>query len=131
MAARIFLGLSALLWVPYGIYCFLEPGSLAAAASAGIAAQNATGTTELRAMYGGLQLAIGVFVGLAALRPALVQPALLMTAALTTGLALARLSGALIDDGFSSYTWGGLGFEITSACIAWALLSRGPSPQPA
>ena len=31
MAARIFLGASALLWIPYGIYCFLRPESLAEA----------------------------------------------------------------------------------------------------
>jgi hypothetical protein len=125
MAARIFLGLSALIWLPYGLYCFFSPGFLAGEGSAGVVAATATGSTELRAMYGGLQAAIGVFVGLAVFRPGLVQPALLMTAFLTTGLATARLAGALIDGGFSGYTFGGLGFEILSACIAWWLLQRG------
>jgi hypothetical protein len=133
MIERIFLGLSALIWLPYGIYCFFAPDFLAGDGMAGVAATTATGSTELRAMYGGLQAAIGALVGLALFRPALVRPALVMVAFLTTGLALARLSGAAIDGGFSSYTWGGLGFEITSASIAWWLLSRQPEPaaQPA
>ena len=133
MAARIFLGLSALIWLPYGILCFLTPEFLAGDGSAGLVAATATGSTELRAMYGGLQFAIGLLVGLAVFRPGLVQPALLMTAFLTSGLAVARLTGALIDGGFSGYTFGGLGFEILSASVAWWLLHRGtdPAAQPA
>jgi hypothetical protein len=57
MAARIFLGLSALIWLPYGLLCFFQPAGLAE--SAGVTFTNATGATELRAMYGGLQAAIG------------------------------------------------------------------------
>lgn len=127
MAERIFLGLSAVIWLPYGIYCFLAPEFLATEGSAGVVASTATGSTELRAMYGGLQAAIGVLVGLALFRPALVRPALVMVAFLTTGLALARVTGATLDGGFSSYTYGGLGFEIVSASVAWWLLSREPS----
>ena len=37
---------------------------------AGVAATNATGTVELRAMYGGLQTAIGALALLAGLSPA-------------------------------------------------------------
>ena len=133
MAARIFLGLSALLWLPYGIACFLFPDLLASEGSAGLVASNATASTEIRAMYGGLQAAIGVFVGLAALRPRLVQPALLMTGFLTTGLFVSRFAGALVDGGFSAYTLMGLGFELVSAGLAWWLLRRevGPPPLPA
>ncbi len=32
LAIRLFLGFSALLWLPYGIYCFLQPNSLTEAA---------------------------------------------------------------------------------------------------
>ena len=126
MATRIFLFLSALLWLPYGIYCFAQPASLAEAA--GVAFQSPTGSTELRAMYGGLQIAIGVLAGLAALRPPLVRPALIAIAFLTAGLGSSRLVGALIDGGFSSYTGMGLGFELVSASVALFLLSRERTP---
>ena len=41
MAARIFLGLSALIWLPYGIWCLLDPAQLAG--SAGVSFVSATG----------------------------------------------------------------------------------------
>jgi hypothetical protein len=124
--ARVFLILSALLWLPYGLYCFVAPASLAA--SAGVAFQSPTGSTELRAMYGGLQAALGVLAGLAALRPALVRPALVAIAFLTAGLATARALGVALDGGFGAYTAMGLGFEIASAAIASVLLRARPQP---
>ena len=78
MATRIFLRLSALLWVLYGLYCFVEPSQLAEAA--GVAASTTTGTIELRAMYGGLQVAIGLLAGAAVFTPRLQPAALLMLA---------------------------------------------------
>jgi hypothetical protein len=51
MNARIFLGLSALLWLPYGIYCVFQVGALADAA--GVAIASPTGATGLRAASGG------------------------------------------------------------------------------
>jgi hypothetical protein len=119
---RIFLAFSAALWLPYGLYCFADPGSLAEAA--GVAAGSATGTTELRAMYGGLQAAIGALALAALFRVTLRRPALLCIAFLCTGLFTARLMGALLDGSFSSYTGMGLAFESGSAAIAAWLLAR-------
>ena len=126
MATRIFLALSALLWLPYGVYCFAQPGSLAEAA--GVVFQSPTGSTELRAMYGGLQAALGLLAGLAALRASLVRPALIAIAFLTAGLGSTRLLGVAIDGGLSSYTAMGLGFEFTSAAVALLLLRRSATP---
>ena len=122
MATQIFLLLSALLWLPYGIYCWLHPSYLAEAA--GVAFQSPTGSTELRAMYGGVQAALGVLAALGALRPCWVRPALAAIAFATTGLGSARLFGTLLDGGLSSYTAMALGFEFTSAVIALVLLNR-------
>jgi hypothetical protein len=71
MATRIFLVVSGLIWVPYGLYCFFQPGSLAEAA--GVAFMSPTGETELRAMYGGLQAAVGTVAFAGALRPDLAR----------------------------------------------------------
>jgi hypothetical protein len=120
MATRVFLALSTLLWLPYGIYCLLRPESLADAA--GVAFHSPTGSTELRAMYGGLEAALGVLAGLALLRPRMVRPALIAIGFLTSGLAAARLAGVALDGGFSSYTAMALGIEIPSALIAFGLL---------
>ena len=123
MFARVFLVLSALLWLPYGLYCLLVPHSLAEAA--GVAATTPTGITELRAMYGGLQAAIGTLALVGAIRGSVTRSALVAIGTLTLGLGSARLLGALIDGGFSSYTGMGLGFEWTSALVSRWLLSRG------
>jgi len=123
MYARVFLLLSAILWLPYGLYCLIDPGSLAQAA--GVVAQTPTGTTELRAMYGGLQVAIGALALVGALRGKVTRTALVAIGTLTLGLGSARLLGLLIDQHFTSYTGMGLGFEWTSALVSRWLLSRG------
>jgi len=111
MNARVFLGLMALLWLPYGLYCFFEPGSLAA--GAGVASTSATGSTELRAMYGGLQSGVGALAAAALLRRDLVRSALVALAFLSGGLFLARLSGSVLDSGWSQYTGIALALEIS------------------
>jgi hypothetical protein len=122
MVARIFLALSALLWLPYALYCFAAPASLAEAA--GVAYQTPTGSTELRAMYGGLQAALGVLAALGALRPGWRLPALGAVGFSAAGLGMARLAGLALDGGFSSYTGMALAFEAVSAAAAFLLLAR-------
>jgi hypothetical protein len=123
MVSRIFLALSALIWLPYGLYCLFVPGSLGA--NAGVQALSATGTTELRAMYGGLQAAIGVLALAGCLRGGVTRTALIAIGTLTAGLGSARLLGLLMDGGFTAYTGFGLGFEWTSALASRWLLRRG------
>lgn len=120
---RLFLAASALLWALYGLYCFANPASLVA--TAGVAATTATGTIEIRAMYGGLQAALGALAGAACLRPSLVRPALLALAFLGAGLFSARLMAAVAASEFSSYTVMGIVFEIATCTIAASLLRAG------
>jgi hypothetical protein len=122
MGRKLFLGLSALLWFPYGLYCFFAPTALGEIA--GVTSTTATGTTELRAMYGGLQAALGVLAFAGMQRASLTQPALITLATVTAGLGGARLLGALTDGAWSAYTLMGLVFEIGSVLWATALLRR-------
>jgi hypothetical protein len=121
---RAFLILSVLVWLPYGIYCFLVPGGLAD--YAGVVGRTATGSTELRAMYGGLEAAIGVFALVALVRPALTRPFVLASAFLCSGLLLARASGLALDGGFSGYTAGALLFELAGTTWAITILRATP-----
>ncbi|MGI9431251.1 MAG: DUF4345 domain-containing protein [Myxococcota bacterium] len=120
MATRIFLIVSALVWLPYGIFCFFQPGFLEGAA--GVTSLSPTGSTELRAMYGGLQASIGVVSLLGAVRVSFAPTALRMLAWVFGGLATGRLLGAALDDGWSAYTGSALGFELLGlgACL-WLL----------
>jgi hypothetical protein len=125
MAARIFLGIAALVWLPYGIFCFIQPGFLEGAA--GVSFVSSTGSTELRAMYGGLQAAVGVLALAGALRPRRLPAALLALAVLCGGLGVARLLGAFIDGSYSTYTVSGLTLEFGLLALCTWFLRRSPA----
>lgn len=116
MGARIFLALSALLWLPYGIYCFVDPAFLGEAATVTFASP--TGATEIRAMYGGLQIGIGLLCALGAARADWRATALRALLLLVSGLFLTRAAGVLLDDSMSAYTSMGLAFEGLSSTAA-------------
>lgn len=119
---RIFLAANVLLWLPYGLFCLASPGFLAEAA--GVAATTPTGTTELRAMYGGLQAAIGLLALAAVLRRDLERTALTALAFLAGGLFTGRLVGAFGDGGLSGYTIGALVLEISLTVLSARFLRR-------
>lgn len=122
MASRIFLAVSALVWLPYGLFCLAKPSYLASVA--GIAASTATGTVELRAMYGGLQVAIGALSALGCASAAWRRNALTTLGMLTAGLGFGRLAGVVAGGGVSSYTATALGFELASAVLAFTLARK-------
>lgn len=122
MTARILLGIIGVLFVGYGAMCFMDPNLLSN--DAGVTYRNATGSAELRAMYGGLQCGIGVLALVAVLVRSLVRPALTTLAFLVTGLFFARLAGAFMDGAFSIYTLSALGMEVVIASVAIVLLTR-------
>lgn len=119
---RLFLAANVLLWVPYGLFCLASPGFLAEAA--GVAATTPTGTTELRAMYGGLQAAIGLLALGAVLRRDLERAALTALAFLGGGLFTGRLLGAFADGGLSGYTIGALVLEISLTVLSVRFVRR-------
>ena len=122
MGVRIVLGLSVLIWLPYGIYCFFNPGFLATAA--GVTATDVTGAIELRSMYGGVQGAIGVVCLLGLFRARLERSALILLIAAGAGLGTARLIASLWAGEFSEYNVGGLAFEWGTVAAAFAMLPR-------
>lgn len=109
MALRIFLFLLAVIWTPYGMYCLAFPGALEQIA--GIVAPAGTASVELRAMYGGVQTAVGLTALLAFFNAGFARQALFTQVAVFAGLAGARTLGVLIEGHFSGYTIGALAFE--------------------
>lgn len=93
---RVFLGLNAAVWASYGLLCLWHPATLAQLGVFDL--DNWVAMVEVRAMYGGAQLAIGLFALLALLRPAQYRQASLgLFALLFTGLATSRAAALLLD----------------------------------
>jgi hypothetical protein len=121
--ARLFLGVVGLIFVAYGIACALDP--VLPARLAGVVITSGDGYAEMSAMYGGLQIGVGSFCLLGAVREGLRQPALLLLV-LSIGL-LAALRGVGVlrtDEVVSVYSWGALGFESGVTLLAAILLRR-------
>jgi hypothetical protein len=112
----IFLIYLMLSWLGIGAWLLYDPGALEA--YAGVVALTPTGVTELRAMYGGMELAIGCATLLALLRPHWRCHVIL------GGIAAGRLVGVALDGNISVYTSAVLTFELSAVAIC-LLLARG------
>jgi hypothetical protein len=122
--ARTYLIVAGLMWVVYGIYLLVAPQVLAG--TAGVAATNLTGLIELRAMYGGLEIAVGAFALTAAGVPGMLRSGLLAMGFACAGLGVTRLLSATAAAEFSTYTRQGLALELTLTVLAvWLYLRQG------
>ncbi len=129
MATRIFLGLNALLFIGYGLACLASPSLVAD--QTGMVLTTGVASAEVRAMYGGLQTAVGLLALLGALRPGMQAAVLLALVFVFFGLASGRTLGILIDPDPGIYNFGAVAFEATFGALAMVLLSRGTSDQSA
>ena len=117
MLIKIFLGYLFLFWGVYGVYCFLDPVALSE--FAGVAVTNSAGMVELKAMYGGAQMAIGFSCLLALMKPEFTKTTLFMQLILVTGLGTARLLAMIIESSWDAYNIPALVFEFSTVlfCI--------------
>jgi hypothetical protein len=120
--ARIFLGLLAATFIGYGLACLVSPSIVAD--TTGLLLPTGTATAEVRAMYGGLQIGVGLLALVALLREALRAPVLLCLGVMLFGLASGRLVGLVVDSDAGTYNYAAFLFESLSAAASFALLSR-------
>ena len=117
------LGISALVFVAYGIVSLVSPPT--PAGLAGLAMSNGDAFAEIGAMYGGLQTGLGLFCLLALLNTEFYRAGLALLVIGIGSLALARLlSFLLAADPVSSYTYGALVYEFATAILAGMALNR-------
>jgi len=129
MATKIFLGLNALLFIGYGLWCLASPQVVAE--QTGMVLTTGVASAEVRAMYGGLQTAIGLLALLGLLRPGTQAAVLLALGFLFAGLASGRAIGILAVPDPGTYNVAALLFEALFAALALVLLARSAAPQPA
>ena len=118
--ARIFLILSGLVLTIYGFYCLFNPWALQELTS--MVLTNATAITEVRAMYGGLEVTIGLYLIICGSKQSMIMQGLLLVAFCFVGLSSARAFGICIDNDSSTYNLSALIYEFSSALIASFLL---------
>lgn len=124
--ARIWLGLNGLLFLVYGLLCGVDPSL--PAGYAGMHLPGASARTEVAAMYGGLQAAVGAWLVASALRPERVVPGLRVLVVVLGGLALGRAFG-LAAHGATAYNLGAVAYEGTVALLGLLALRLVGTPR--
>ena len=117
-----YLIFTLMVWLPWGLICIFNTEVIAEII--GVTSVNPTGNTDIRAMYGGVQLGIGLLAALALYDGAYFKNLLLTLAFLGSCLALSRSYGILVDDSGTLYTWGVIGYEYFAAvsAIIWLIV---------
>ena len=97
-SAIVLLWVLAAAFLAVGIGFVAAPGTFAEMA-AGESPDRASAVTDMRAVSGGVAVALGVFFGLCASRPGWIAPGLVLGALVLACLAASRLIGFVVDGG--------------------------------
>lgn len=123
--AKPYLIFTVLVWLPWGLICVFDLTVIADII--GVSGITASGNSDLRAMYGGVQTAVGLIAALA-LYDTRFFPNLLFTLAFVGScLALSRTYGLFVDDSSTAYTWGVLAYESFAAISSLVWLRMLPN----
>ncbi len=125
LLSRVTLWLGGLSFLGFGIAFLVAP--VATLAAAGVDASGAAAATELRAFYGGLELALGALLIVADLRPVHRRSGLVLCLASYGGIGLARLLGIVLAGSATPFLWIALATEALLALLA-ALSLRASGP---
>ncbi|MEM8547289.1 MAG: DUF4345 domain-containing protein [Pseudomonadota bacterium] len=125
--AAIILWLFGLITLAFGVWALLAPTQFAALAHYGLDHPGAV--TELRAFYGGVEIGLGVFWILGALRQPLTRAALVSMISIWSGVVIARGLGLVLDGSGSTTMLVVLGTEIAAVIGAAIALNRLPASQ--
>ena len=122
--ARGLLLLGALILAGIGLGFLIVPVQWAAIVD--IALPTATARTDLRATYGGFDLAFGVFLAVCATRPGWSRPGLVALGLAAAGFGGGRLLGILVEGSASPLMIAFAALEVMLAVAAFAALRRLP-----
>jgi len=116
---RTFLALIAIAALAIGALGIAAPDASVAPMDIGI--NSAGARTEIRAVYGGLMLGIGIMLAWCAV--AATRFGLTAVTCLLAPMAVARLYGLLADDSFAGPQWQFFTIEVVVVTLAFAILT--------
>ena len=120
LLARLYLILTGIILAAYGAYCIYDPNVVANLS--GLVIPVATASIEIMAMYGGLQLALGIYFILCIRSTHAAKEGLLCMGICFLVIALTRGGGLLMHIDNSDYNRYALIYEVCSALVAFFLL---------
>ena len=98
-----------------GLWLLWQPASQAD--NLGIDSLSPAASADFRAMYGGLELALGGLLVWWGLRAPLIWSGLMMLTATSAGLLVGRLVGLLVDGSGGGYLWGVAAYEFALVAL--------------
>lgn len=113
---RFVLWVLAVVFVAFGVVALIQPSAMTG--PPGLDASAAGAVTEVRALYGGLQLGLGAFLIWAVLDPSRWASGLLAYGFLIGAVGDSRFVGLLIDGNWTGFHLFALGFEWTTSLLA-------------
>jgi hypothetical protein len=117
LLGKTVLGLSGVVFTSYGLLSLFSPAI--PAGFAGLSMNNGDAFAEIGAMYGGLQIGLGLYCLMALLKSEFYRAGLLLLAIGIGSLAVARLISLLITtDPVTAYTYGATIYEFATASLA-------------
>ena len=121
MREKLFLYVVAGFYLLFAILYFVFPAALTE--PMGLTASNA-GLIDIRAVFGGVQLGLAIFLWWSTQADDRIYPGLLVTVLLTGGIALGRILGIILAGEIGNH-WIGLVIEIVVTGIGvWLILRR-------
>jgi hypothetical protein len=124
--ARVVLTITGLVFFVHGLVCFIHPATIGL--ESGLAMPTPSSVIEVRAEYGGLPIALGLFFLAAAFKKIEVRTGLLVMLTVVTGYATARIIAALMAGTLDPYNLAAIAYELPTALLALYALKRGLTP---
>ena len=118
--ARIILTITGLVFFVHGLVCFIHPATIGI--ESGLAMPTPSSVIEVRAEYGGLPIALGLFFLAAALQRIEVRTGLIVMVTAITGYASSRIVALAMMGQPDQYNTAAIIYEVTTALLGfWAL----------
>ena len=122
--ARILLAVTGVIFAVHGLVCFIQPETITL--ESGLAIPSIGALTEVRAEYGGLPMALGLYFIASATRVSMLRSGLMMLVTVVSGYALSRATGLAIAGEADLYNVVATAYESVTALLGIAAFSRLP-----